>query len=269
MLHNSQGLIAATICMTLVVLFLHLRVRELTEFTGSGRNPLDLILPIVIVWLTLFIGWNFHNRMINARNQTSWNITAELILNASLATLMIGGIWIFHLLRGRSGLSTFWIQSGILFVGAVIISSLSSEWYRFRKHNKSATAIRLRFNRRQRLDVTPEGTVTFPLYKNGATAFRPEDILGIEQNEEGIRIHLQQQGVVVHEALACDMKTVRDILRKHTAFYRCSRSWMVNMDRVTGIDADAAGFRLSLADNALEIGVSSQLNEELGVRLSK
>jgi DNA-binding LytR/AlgR family response regulator len=207
--------------------------------------------------------------MISNQRQSRWSIKAELILNAGLTLLMMAGMWFFHLIRGRENLTDFWLQLGMSFTGAVILSSLLTELYRFKKHNKNATDIRLRFNRRQRLDVTPEGTVTFPLYKKGETAFRPEDILGIEQDEQGLRVHVQINGIVTRESLACDMKTVRDILRKHTAFYRCSRSWMVNMDRVTGIDADAAGFRLSLAENAIWISVSSQLNQELGIRLSK
>lgn len=252
-----------------LILFLHLRVRDLTEFTGEGRNTIDLIAPPMIALLSVFLTASIHRKTVSTFGESVWKIRSELLLNCGMTLLLTLGLAGFHILRGRSALLEFWIQAGGLFLLNIGILTLIAEAINYRKHRKQAEGIRLRLNRRQRLDVTPEGTITFPLEESGPQTFRPEHVLGISQDEYGLLLHVSDHGKHQELPLDCDMKHIRDLLRKHTAFYRCSRAWMVNMDCVTDLLPDAAGYSLLLASDTLRVHVSPQLNDELAVRLSK
>ncbi|MCE2846019.1 MAG: LytTR family transcriptional regulator DNA-binding domain-containing protein [Sphingobacteriales bacterium] len=257
------------IAMPTLVLFLHLRVRDLTEFTGEGRTTIDLIAPPLIALLGVFLTAAVHRKSLNTYGETVWNIGSELALNCGMILLITLGLVAFHMLRDRSALLWFWIQAGSVFLLCAGILTLVAEAIKYRSHRKHAEGVRMRLNRRQRLDVTPEGTITFPLEETGQHTFRPEHVLGISQDEYGLILHVFEHGKHQELPLDCDMKHIRDLLRKHTAFYRCSRAWMVNMDCVTDLVADAAGYSILLANGTLRVHVSPQLNDELAVRLSK
>ncbi|MFM9057440.1 MAG: LytTR family transcriptional regulator DNA-binding domain-containing protein [Bacteroidota bacterium] len=252
-----------------LVLFLHMRIRDLAEFTGEGRNSLDLIVPPLIALLGILLTVTIHRKSVSAYGESVWKIRSELLLNCGMMLFVAIGLTAFHVLRGRGDLLPFWIQAGGLFVLSAGILTMGAEALSYRRHLKHAEGIRLRLNKRQRLDVTPEGTITFPLEESGPQTFRPEHVLGISQDEYGLLLHVFEQGKHQELPLDCEMKHIRDLLRKHTAFYRCSRAWMVNMDCVKDLVADAAGYSLILTNDTLRVHVSPQLNNELAVRLSK
>jgi DNA-binding LytR/AlgR family response regulator len=69
--------------------------------------------------------------------------------------------------------------------------------------------------------------------------------------------------------LKMTLKDAREELRKFTAFYRCQKKWVVNLDYVVSVSANARGYLLNLKNCSIRVPVSRSLTNEITNRLAK
>jgi DNA-binding LytR/AlgR family response regulator len=95
------------------------------------------------------------------------------------------------------------------------------------------------------------------------------DIIYITSADNYVEVYFLDDGIVKSKLIRTSLKAVRENLKLYTAFYRCHRAWIVNLDQVKRVTGNAQGYRLILNFGDVEIPVSRNLNEEITNRLSK
>lgn len=95
------------------------------------------------------------------------------------------------------------------------------------------------------------------------------DILYLQSADNYIEVCFVDNGDIKKKLLRNTLKAARGQLKNFTSFYRCHRSWIVNLDRVVAVNGNAQGYRLVLDKTDIQVPVSRSLNSELDNRLAK
>lgn len=138
------------------------------------------------------------------------------------------------------------------------------------KFNREAASINALMHYKKRNNSTPEATVVFTTSgKQASLTLHVVNLLYIERRHTTVVVHYKEKGKNVKSNITEALRQAREKLGRHTAFYRCHRNWIVNLDLVSKVTGDAQGLRLCLIDTEQTIPVSINLIEEISVRLSK
>jgi DNA-binding LytR/AlgR family response regulator len=139
-----------------------------------------------------------------------------------------------------------------------------------RKNLKAADDITSHMHHKKRLDAMPGMEITIRSDNQKETLSLPaKDLLYITSADNYIEVHFIQDGKEHKKLLRGTLKNTREELRKFTAFYRCHRAWIVNLDRVVSVTGNSQGYRLIIDGSDTVVPVSRNLNEEIHTRLAK
>lgn len=89
----------------------------------------------------------------------------------------------------------------------------------------------------------------------------------IEAADNYIRVFYESEGAMKQVLLRGTLKKAVESLNSHPFFFRCHRTYLVNLDKVEQISGNAAGYKLQLKLLPMEIPVSRNLHRELTERL--
>jgi hypothetical protein len=95
-----------------------------------------------------------------------------------------------------------------------------------------------------------------------------EDLLLIAAAENYIEVHYIEAGRLSKKLLRSTLKSAEDILSVYPAFFRCHKSYLVNLDRVSDISGNAQGYKLHIPEWSERIPVSRQYNEAIKQKLT-
>lgn len=139
-----------------------------------------------------------------------------------------------------------------------------------RKNLAEARNLSDSMHHKKRLDAFKSDVVLL-IAENPRDNFRVavNDLLYLNSADNYIEIHYLENGVLKNKLLRSSLKNARNDLRNYTAFYRCHRAWIVNLDKVSSITGNSQGYRLVMEKCETRIPVSRNLNEEITLRLSK
>jgi DNA-binding LytR/AlgR family response regulator len=138
------------------------------------------------------------------------------------------------------------------------------------RNAKSAEEISKHMHHKKRLDSAPDAMITLKSdNKKEELQIPAKSLLYITSADNYISVTYLEQGKEVHKLLRSTLKNAKEDLRSYTAFYRCHRAWIVNLDRVISVSGNSQGYRLVLDASDTVIPVSRNLNEDIDSRLSK
>ncbi len=110
--------------------------------------------------------------------------------------------------------------------------------------------------------------VTIPAEQAGEPLqLAPNQLLYIAAADNYIKVHHLEQGMVKQTLLRSSLKKVADGLADHPQFFRCHRTFLVNLGHVTEVSGNAQGYKLQLAYTGDWIPVSRSLHEEIRQKL--
>lgn len=179
-------------------------------------------------------------------------------------------LYIFNDTFSIGYLVTFQVITLLVAVIPVTLNVLTMQLVLTRRNLKAAEELTDHMHHKRRLDSTNGQIVTLHSdNKKEDLTLQVSDILYITSADNYIEVHYQEQGVEKKKLLRGTLKNAREDLRNYTAFYRCHRAWIVNLDRVESVTGNSQGYRLNLNGTDTIIPVSRNLNEELNNRLSK
>jgi hypothetical protein len=95
----------------------------------------------------------------------------------------------------------------------------------------------------------------------------PDELLYISSSDNYIKIYYSENEKVKNVLLRSSLKKAEACLQSFLCFYRCHRTYIINLNKVTGISGNAQGYKLSLKDVPEQIPVSRSLNKEIGEKL--
>lgn len=92
-------------------------------------------------------------------------------------------------------------------------------------------------------------------------------LICIEAADNYIRVFYESEATLKQVLIRGTLKGAAESLEKKDHFFRCHRTYLVNLDRVEGISGNAAGYKLRLQLLPMEVPVSRNLHRELSDRL--
>jgi membrane-bound ClpP family serine protease len=105
-------------------------------------------------------------------------------------------------------------------------------------------------------EVTENGLITLTGSTKESIIVKPEDILYIEATGNYVNVHYKKDSKTIYKLLRTTIKQVEEALQNQPSFVRCHRTYIVNTDKISNVNGNAQGYKLSLYDTTEEIPVS-------------
>lgn len=105
-------------------------------------------------------------------------------------------------------------------------------------------------------EATENGLITLTGSTKESIIVKPEDILYIEATGNYVNVHYKKDGKTIYKLLRTTIKQVEEALQNQPFFVRCHRTFIVNTDKISNVNGNAQGYKLSLYDTTEEIPVS-------------
>ncbi len=197
----------------------------------------------------LYILWNISTIGLGNAFYTYWhwrtNFTLQWLIHFQLMTLMVAVLPVFALVLIK--------QNTLL-----------------RKNLKETRALSQMMNYKKRLDAFKEEMIMLSAENPRDNMMLPaNDLMFINAADNYIEVHYLENGKVKKKLIRSSLKKARNDLKAYTAFYRCHRAWIVNLDMVKSITGNSQGYRLLIENCDFQIPVSRNLNLEIGQRLAR
>ena len=219
-----------------------------------------LVLPEFIPAFLDDIGWTVRKEIC----YILWNIVSIAIANTLYSA--------FYLEFGFSSAKflLYLVATFAIAILPVTIHVLIKNTVLLKRNLKEAHHISSSLNHKKRLLSTPNVTLTIDSEnKHENFTIRASDLLYITSADNYIEIFYIDNNSIKTQLIRTTLKAARDDLHAFTAFYRCHRGWIVNLDHVISLTGNSQGYRLILNHTEVTIPVSRNLNEEITIRLSK
>lgn len=94
-------------------------------------------------------------------------------------------------------------------------------------------------------------------------------ILYLSAADNYVQVFYLENGRPVKRMIRATMKKMEEALAAHPQFFRCHRTYIVNLEKVENVSGNAQGYRLHLGGTGDSIPVSRNLNETLRSKLDK
>ncbi len=207
--------------------------------------------------------------------EDNWKVWKEIVYILFNITIVAFGNMVYTnvVIRGTPLFEGFFVfELFTLFVSflPVVALVLLKQIRLLRRTLKEAHELSSHMNQKRRLNIHEEVMVT--LHAENAKdnfALPAIELLYIQAADNYIDIHYQHEGKEQQKVLRASLKSAREDLRHHTAFYRCHRTWIVNLDRVRAVSGNSQGYKLILEGTETLVPVSRNLNRELTQRIAK
>lgn len=256
----------------IIITALYIYIKE--PYAAFIDHPEDfiryLLFPIFlefILWYTLCV--IIPKRMPQLFNENTWSIGKDFTYNLICIT-----VWMVlpdTLLQKTSTIQLTDLLKYKIPVSLVLSVALTGtfQMYFMTTNRKLANFVMQRLRQRSRLN--PESMlVKIPEKReDGGFESKADELLFIHALNGKCELYCFIDGKNRSFIVNQELKDIRKLLGSITSFYRCHRSYIVNMDKVNSIEGDAAGLMISTEHSHQKIPVASNLHEEMKVRLLK
>lgn len=208
-------------------------------------------------------------------DESKWNVWKEIvfilwiIFGVGLANSAYS-LFIFNDTFSIDYLITFQLITMMVAIIPVTLNVMTMQLLLARRNLKAAQDLTEHMHHKRRLDAVPGQQITLRSdNKKEDLTLAASDLLFITSADNYIEVHYLEGETEKKKLLRGTLKNAREDLRNFTAFYRCHRAWIVNLDRVESVTGNSQGYRLIVKGTNIIIPVSRNLNEELNNRLAK
>jgi len=150
----------------------------------------------------------------------------------------------------------------------VSLSVLIKQNYLLRTNLKQSRILSDKLYRKTRMPELAHAIVKFESENAKDTlSVESKDIYYVGAADNYIEVHIKQNDVVKQIVLRNTLKNAHDSLKRFSNFYRCHRTYIVNLDKIQSVTGNSQGYKLILFDTEKQIPVSRTLTRELTQRL--
>ena len=241
-----------------------INITEILSFAIKG----GIITSFIILFNTLLLPEFF----VPMRNEMEWTIKKEVLFilwNVLLIAILVAFYSFFYVgLYNLYNVFLFPIISIFATAPFVITYVILNEKFLNKTLNKEADAISNSLNYKKRLTNQQDELVKFET-TDGVKNIKVIDIIFLSETKKYVAVYFFNNGLINELKLKMSLKDAREQLRKYTAFYRCQKKWVINLDYVTSVSANARGYLLNLKNCSIRVPVSRSLTNEITNRLAK
>lgn len=99
-------------------------------------------------------------------------------------------------------------------------------------------------------------------------SLKARDLLYVRSADNYVEIYYKSEHQIVKKLLRSSLKVVTEALRMHEQFFRCHKSYFVNLHKVERVSGNAQGYKLHMFGTTVKIPVSRQYNDVIKRRLT-
>ena len=255
---------------TFIIFFL--KPLDLDSLNMSDVLSFSICGGIITTCVILFNALALPEFFVPVRNEMEWTIKKEVIYilwNVFVVSILVAFYSFFYV--GEYNLYNIILFPVINvfslapFVGAYVFMN---EKILSKSLNKEADAISNSMNFKKRLVSQKDELVEFKTF-DGTKKIKVSEIIFLAENKKYVAAYYFNNGLMSELKLNMTLKEAREELRKYTAFYRCQKKWVVNLDFVVSLSANARGFLLNIKNCSIRVPVSRNLTNEITNRLAK
>lgn len=266
------AIVPAFLVFILLYVFRPFGLHQFPNSTLAGISAGYAGVTLLVVLLMLYVIPVMFKRVFD---ESKWTIFREIVfvLLIVFCIATANGYYSLYLFEGDFGRRYFLYVQLYTVLGAVVpvtIQVLLKQMYLARKHLKMAEELSNQMHHKRRLESIPEQQVTLhSSVKKEELTLPAASLLYIRGAGHFIEVHYFSDDRATMKLLRSSLKNAREDLRHLTAFYRCHRAWIVNLDQVISITGNSQGLQLVLKNSTTVIPVAWNLNEDVKTRLAK
>ncbi len=99
--------------------------------------------------------------------------------------------------------------------------------------------------------------------QNESLRLLPAQVFYLSAADNYVQVYFLENGVLKNRMLRGSLKKMEDQLAENPIFYRCHRTFIVNLEKVLKVSGNAQGYKLHLVETDFLVPVSRSLNEEI------
>jgi DNA-binding LytR/AlgR family response regulator len=96
----------------------------------------------------------------------------------------------------------------------------------------------------------------------------PDDLLYIQSSDNYIEVFYKDKNITSRKVLRNSLKAVSESLESDPRFFRCHKSYLVNLQKVDHVSGNAQGYKLHIRESDVQVPVSRQHNAVVKERLA-
>ena len=238
---------------------------DIAIFIGYGLVSFVLLILIQFIVPSL---------LPNIFTEEKWKVYKEILYTLTIVSCIGIGNMMYSAMCGfisvNAGTFLFSEMTTLMVaIFPVAISVLIKQNYLLRKNLKQSRAISEKLYRKTRMPVLAHTLVLLQSENpKDNISVESKDIYYVSAADNYVEVHLKQNDIVKQILLRSTLKNAHQSLKPFSNFYRCHRTYIVNLDKVQSVTGNSQGYKLILFDTEKQIPVSRILNKELTQRLS-
>ncbi len=117
---------------------------------------------------------------------------------------------------------------------------------------------------------TANDLITF-VSENGKDKFTAtaQQIYVVESVDNYVEIYWSKNGTITKTLLRNTLQRLDDQLKNHPSFFRCHRSYLVNLDKILSVEGNSQGYMLLFPNREQPVPVARSKNKELRALIYK
>ena len=207
-------------------------------------------------------------------NEDFWNVYKEILF--ILITLFFIGIgnmlyttWLGFIHVSKETFLYFEMVTIMVAIFPVTLSVLIKQNYLLRKNLKQSSRLSEKLYRKSRLVQWGDTLVQLSSENpKDSISADSKDIYYVAAADNYIEVYYRLNNTMKKVLLRSTLKNAHASLKRFSNFYRCHRTYIVNLDKVKSVTGNSQGYKLILFDTEELIPVSRTLTREVTQRLS-
>lgn len=243
-----------------------MRIREGSEWIFLKYcSFFGLVTAVVTIWvygLSILLPAVF--------DEEKWRIWKEILFNLFfIGCIGTGNLFLAHWLWGIPlGVESFWTWQGLTFAVGIFPTLIGVFLTQLQQNRRyTAEAARLSGQVHQPAAVSHQVVTLAGDNQNEVLRLDADHIAYISAADNYVQVFFFENGALKSRMLRSTLKKIEDALVVSPQFFRCHRTYIVNLEKVCGVSGNAQGYRLQLENVEATVPVSRNLNEVIQQKL--
>ena len=257
-----------------VFLFLYVfKPFGLNHFEGAEDIVIFIGYGLVSFVLLILLQFVVPSLLPTVFTEERWMVYKEILFTLIIISCIGIGNMIYSAWLGLTSISSsafvfFEMVTLMVAIIPVSLSVLIKQNYLLRTNLKQSRILSDKLYRKTRMPELAHAIVKFESENAKDTlSVESKDIYYVGAADNYIEVHIKQNDVVKQIVLRNTLKNAHDSLKRFSNFYRCHRTYIVNLDKIQSVTGNSQGYKLILFDTEKQIPVSRTLTRELTQRL--
>lgn len=211
--------------------------------------------------------------------ESNWT-TGKQILNVLVVLFFIGvanSLLFPVLFRSQFSWNNFWRAQFITcLVGLlpITIFTLYRQNIWLHQFRREAALLQEKLEEKKKEETRETGSVRAPqlitfMGENSNEKLSVEDhqLVYLESASNYVKVFFEKNDRLNYAIIRSTMKKMEETLQDHAMFFRCHRTYIINLDKIEAVEGNAQGYKIKITGSEERLPVSRNLNKEFSDRL--